>query len=271
MDNQISREEEYASAKKQVKIGLITCVIGIAVTSLTYFMASTGGKYTVAYGAVIYGAYEGIRGLIQLLKLQKEDGNMQAYKKTLVSGIVTLIAIASISCGTYWYANKDYVDAVKEEQVYENAEFGFKVTFPAGLAKMEVIESAETDSTYQDVEISAFDNEVSYNVAAIKDVLVGKDSISDDEFANLVFNIMTIDYSYDTYEMDDPEFVEVNELNMIQYVGKSSERGVYMVQYGFNLGYNIYHCDLFIYTDAVKSKEEAIQMAKDFTNRLTLL
>lgn len=265
MENQISREEEYASAKKHVKIGLITCVIGIAVTSLTYFMASAGGSYTIAYGAMIFGAYEGIKGLIQLLKLQKEDGNMQAFRKTLLSGIVALVAIVGISYGTYWYANKDYVEAVMEEQVYENSEFGFKVTIPAGMAKMEVVERAETDSTYQDVTISTFDNDVTYNLDAIKDILAGQDSIS----VNFLFSIMTADYNYDTYEMDEAEIVEVNGLNMIQYVGKSSVQGDYLVQYGFNFDDNIYHYALIISADAVKSTEEAIHMAKDYANRMT--
>ena len=47
--------------------GLLWCMGGIAVTAWTYQSASSlGGRYMVAYGAIIVGAVQAIRGLIQI-------------------------------------------------------------------------------------------------------------------------------------------------------------------------------------------------------------
>jgi hypothetical protein len=43
--------------------GALWCVGGLAVTGITFAMASGGGMYVVAYGAVIYGAIHFVRGL----------------------------------------------------------------------------------------------------------------------------------------------------------------------------------------------------------------
>lgn len=269
MEPEITREEAYASAKKHAKIGLISCIVGIAVTSLTYFSAAAGGTYTVLYGAIIWGAYEGIvKGLIPLLKLQKEDGNMHAFKNTLLAGIVTIVALVGVSLGAYWYANENYVDAIMEEQVFQSEVYGIKITIPEGMSEMEVTEYAETDSTYQYVTLETFDNKYSYSFEALKDIFAGKDTLDNDEMIDILFTSMTYDYDYDNFEMDDPEIVEVDGLNMIQFVGERLDKKAFMVQFGLINGNNIYRHDLFISEEAVKTKEEAIQKTKDFVNKV---
>lgn len=41
--------------------GGIVCIVGIGVTVATYSVASNGGTYVVAWGAMIFGAIEFIR------------------------------------------------------------------------------------------------------------------------------------------------------------------------------------------------------------------
>ena len=49
-------------------VGGIWCVGGIIVTAVTYSMVSeSGGTYFVAYGAIIYGGYQFVKGLFQTI------------------------------------------------------------------------------------------------------------------------------------------------------------------------------------------------------------
>ena len=51
---------------RNIVIGLIFCIGGILVTALTYSAASGGGRYVIAWGAIVFGAIQFIRGLTQL-------------------------------------------------------------------------------------------------------------------------------------------------------------------------------------------------------------
>ena len=49
-------------------IGAVICFIGIAVTTLTYQAAASsgGGRFMIAWGAILFGGAQFLRGLIQL-------------------------------------------------------------------------------------------------------------------------------------------------------------------------------------------------------------
>jgi hypothetical protein len=48
-------------------IGGVICVIGILVTAATYSAASHGGgHYFVAWGAIVFGGFQFLRGLFEL-------------------------------------------------------------------------------------------------------------------------------------------------------------------------------------------------------------
>lgn len=68
--------EEYAAevartardeAVKQIWIGGLICIVGLVVTAVSYSIAAEGGgggKYVIAWGAVIFGAIRLIRGIV---------------------------------------------------------------------------------------------------------------------------------------------------------------------------------------------------------------
>lgn len=58
------------SAFKNIIAGALWCVGGIAVTAVTYNMASSGGggRYVIAWGAVVFGGLQFMAGLLQLAK-----------------------------------------------------------------------------------------------------------------------------------------------------------------------------------------------------------
>ncbi|MCG8698997.1 MAG: hypothetical protein MI922_13160, partial [Bacteroidales bacterium] len=51
-------------AKKDILYGALWCGGGIVVTAITYSAASGGGSYVVAWGAILFGAVQLIKGLI---------------------------------------------------------------------------------------------------------------------------------------------------------------------------------------------------------------
>ena len=54
------------AAEKNLLYGALWCVGGLIVTGITYAAASDGGTYVVAYGAIILGGIQFIKGIIQL-------------------------------------------------------------------------------------------------------------------------------------------------------------------------------------------------------------
>lgn len=53
-------------AGKNMLFGAIWCIGGTLVTALTYQAASAGGHYIIAWGAIVFGAFQFLRGLVQL-------------------------------------------------------------------------------------------------------------------------------------------------------------------------------------------------------------
>ena len=53
-----------ARAKRNMIVGGAWCGGGIAVTAITYMNASGGGTYVVTWGAIIFGGYQFLKGLL---------------------------------------------------------------------------------------------------------------------------------------------------------------------------------------------------------------
>lgn len=53
-------------AQKKMFYGAFWCIGGLAVTVLTYQAAAGGGRFVIAWGAVVFGAFQFLRGLTLL-------------------------------------------------------------------------------------------------------------------------------------------------------------------------------------------------------------
>jgi hypothetical protein len=62
--NSAIRSARRNAGKKQMWIGAAWVAGGVLVTVISYAAASKGGTYLLAWGAVIFGAYDMIRGLV---------------------------------------------------------------------------------------------------------------------------------------------------------------------------------------------------------------
>ena len=62
----IRSEAIREAGRKNMVYGALWCIGGIVVTVVTYRAASSGGTYVVAWGAIVFGAIQFFRGLVQL-------------------------------------------------------------------------------------------------------------------------------------------------------------------------------------------------------------
>ena len=57
-----------AAGKKEMLHGALWCIGGVAVTAVTYSLASEGIPFIVAFGAIIFGGIQFFRGLVQWIR-----------------------------------------------------------------------------------------------------------------------------------------------------------------------------------------------------------
>lgn len=65
-DEMALKAAERGAARRRIAIGALWVVGGLAVTGVTYLIASGGGTYLVTWGAVIYGGIEMVKGMAAL-------------------------------------------------------------------------------------------------------------------------------------------------------------------------------------------------------------
>jgi hypothetical protein len=68
-----------SSGLKNALFGALWCIGGTAVTVLTYEAASGGGTYFVAWGAILFGAIQAIRGLAMLGRKPQPADLLKAF------------------------------------------------------------------------------------------------------------------------------------------------------------------------------------------------
>ena len=63
---QIKAKAHKEAGRKNMLYGALWCIAGIGLTALTYRMASAagGGKFLVAWGAILFGGIQFVRGLM---------------------------------------------------------------------------------------------------------------------------------------------------------------------------------------------------------------
>jgi hypothetical protein len=78
-------------------VGLAVCVVGIVITAVTYSAASNGGHYIVAWGAVLFGGLQFLRGAFEFVKhlvaspADKALANTTAAYRGLVGAMASVL------------------------------------------------------------------------------------------------------------------------------------------------------------------------------------
>jgi len=63
-----TKDERRVAGRRHMIMGAVVCVIGIVITAWSYTVAEEGGggSYVVAWGAIVFGAIQFVRGLVQI-------------------------------------------------------------------------------------------------------------------------------------------------------------------------------------------------------------
>ena len=63
-----TKDERRVAGRRHMIMGAVVCVIGIVITVWSYAAAEEagGGSYVVAWGAIVFGAIQFVRGLVQV-------------------------------------------------------------------------------------------------------------------------------------------------------------------------------------------------------------
>jgi hypothetical protein len=56
----------FMRGTRNIAIGGLVCLAGILVTAATYSAASGGGRYVVAWGAILFGGIQFLVGLVKI-------------------------------------------------------------------------------------------------------------------------------------------------------------------------------------------------------------
>lgn len=172
-------DKELREARRAVRIGCAWFAGGILFSLLSYRFAEAGGSYYVATGAVLWGAFDALRGLWRLLVLFRRRGQHSRMLATIAAA-VAVAAVAGWLVPRAWQTvAEEGFDLVKTEQTYAYAEVGLRVRIPAGYSAIQEKVEPETDSTYAARYMWVTDGKVELNVQAVEGN-VGEEATSED-------------------------------------------------------------------------------------------
>jgi hypothetical protein len=63
-----TKNERRVAGRRHMIMGGVVCVVGIVITAWSYAVAEEGGggSYVIAWGAIVFGAIQFVRGLVQV-------------------------------------------------------------------------------------------------------------------------------------------------------------------------------------------------------------
>lgn len=175
------REEEQEAlreARRALFRGLAWLAGGILFSLLSYRFAKAGQTYYVATGAVLWGAFDALRGLWRMLVLYRRRGERNRMAAT-VAAAVAVVALAGWLGPRAWRTVAVAGQFVETEQTYDYEEVGLRVRIPAGYTAIQETAEPETDSTYATRYMWVTDGKLEMNVQAVEGN-VGEEATTED-------------------------------------------------------------------------------------------
>ncbi len=161
-----------AEAKKNILVGLLWCVGGLAFSFISYYLTEAGGRYVIATGAILWGAWQAISGLYIWLKIKYSAGEYAAFRRMLAAAVCTALLIGYLTVlSTQLVNGGDGASLLDTEQTYDCPDLGLRIRIPAGYTAVEETTEPETDSTYARYTMYVLDGEWEFNADALQDVL----------------------------------------------------------------------------------------------------
>ena len=86
-----------AEAKKNILVGLLWCIGGLAFSFISYYLTEAGGRYVIATGAILWGVWQAIMGLYVWLKIKHGAGEYAAFWRMLATAVCTALLIGYLT------------------------------------------------------------------------------------------------------------------------------------------------------------------------------
>ena len=160
-----------AEAKKNILVGLLWCVGGLAFSFISYYFTEAGGRYVIATGAILWGVWQAIMGLYVWLKIKHGAGEYAAFWRMLATAVCTALLIGYLTVlSTQLVDEGGELPLLDTEQTYDCTDLGLRIRIPAGYSALEESIEPETDSTYARYTMYVLDGEWEFNIDALQDV-----------------------------------------------------------------------------------------------------
>ena len=149
-----------AEAKKNILVGLLWCVGGLAFSFISYYLTEAGGRYVIATGAILWGVWQAIMGLYVWLKIKHGAGEYAAFWRMLATAVCTALLIGYLTVlSTQLVDEGGELPLLDTEQTYDCTDLGLRIRIPAGYSALEESIEPETDSTYARYTMYVLDGE----------------------------------------------------------------------------------------------------------------
>ncbi|WP_295990413.1 hypothetical protein [uncultured Alistipes sp.] len=218
--------EALCRARRDVRYGLLWCLGGLAVTLGSYWFAEEGGKYLMATGAIVWGAIQALRGVVNLLRLHYRRGERAAFRRT----ICTALAAAIVGGVAVWQAVKvtigEELRLVGHEQRIEIPALRLRMAVPAGYTEVEYETTPETDTTYALHRASAWNERRCITVEGIEGMLRADSVTCVDEMDDYLR--AQAEEFFDDGILGEPETVEIGGVRMMKHRGRVSRSPGYI-------------------------------------------
>ena len=161
-----------AESKKNILAGLLWCVGGLAFSFISSYFTEAGGRYVIATGAVLWGAWQAITGLYIWLKIKYSAGEYTAFRRMLAAAVCTALLIGYLTVlSTQLVNGGGELPLLDTEQTYDCPDLGLRIRIPAGYTAVEEAAEPETDSTYARYTMYVLDGEWEFNIDALQNAL----------------------------------------------------------------------------------------------------
>ncbi len=211
-------EGALQAARRDVRLGLVWCLGGVAFSLASYFLASEGGKYWVATGAVVWGAIQALRGAVALLRLRRRRGEHAAFRRT---ALLSIVAATAIGC-LFWFSvrmvSPERAVLLDEEQRVELPALRLRLTVPAGYTAVEYESTPETDEAYAIHRASAANASRGITVEGIEGILRPDSVVVVDEITDYLRG--QAEAFLDGGLLGEPERVEIGGIAMMKHRGR---------------------------------------------------
>lgn len=160
-----------AEARRNMIVGALWCIGGLAFSFASYYFAQAGSHYVVATGAILWGAFQAIKGLAAYLGFLLCDGKKAAFRRTIVAAVCALALVGYLTVLSLRIVRTPQLELLDTKQLYTNDAIGLRIAIPAGYTAIEARTEPETDSTYAYHSMYVLDGAWEFRCEAIEGLL----------------------------------------------------------------------------------------------------